>query len=324
MSHDVFVSYSRKNQQVAVAARAAMERRGLRVWMDKNSLSGGADWAGEIVKALETSKVMVVVFSARANASDNVRREVQCAVNKGLTLIPFRIENVEPTRALELFLSSPHWIDAYPGPLDEHLDRLCGAVRTALDARRAASRPSIPIGGQQAPVARPLAEPIGTSSAPWPRNIAFGVAGGVVLGALVGLLLYNSPGDSSNGAGVKDEAHDNSRSPRNTSNGGVKAVEYKRNCYETTEDCSGFNNEAPIKGSLAFDSGALKIGGVSLEIEGASSASAVWLRRLVEKIEKSKTTVRCVKNYSGKYNCFTTDTNENVSDILTSIVASKR
>ena len=134
---------------------------------------------------------MVLIFSRNANSSPNVRREVERAVSKGLTLIPFRIENVEPSDAFELFLSLPQWIDAYAGPPEKHLDRLCDEVRAALDARGGVSAPSSPgSGGQRVsgmPSRQQLDEETRGGALPW-KEIAVGA--GVVLAALIGLIWF--------------------------------------------------------------------------------------------------------------------------------------
>ncbi len=60
--------------------------------------------------------VMVLVFSASSNQSPQVRREVERAVHKQVSILPFRIEDVVPSKSLEFFLSSQHWMDAFPPP----------------------------------------------------------------------------------------------------------------------------------------------------------------------------------------------------------------
>ena len=55
-------------------------------------------------------------------------------VGKGVAVIPFRIENVVPSKAMEYFLSSPHWLDAMSPPLEGHIDELVGSVRALLRA----------------------------------------------------------------------------------------------------------------------------------------------------------------------------------------------
>ncbi len=323
MSHDVFLSYSRKDQLAAEAVRAALERRRLRVWIDNKSISGGTDWAGAIVGAINTSRVMVLIFSRHSNASTNVRREVERAVSKGLTLIPFRIENVEPQEAFELFLSLPQWIDAYAGPLDKHLDRLCDAVRAALDARGGAVSPGPVLSG-----APPQSEP----NEKWAKDaesltrnkIAIGAGTGAVLAALIGLFLFYRQPDTLDHSNPLGNITENPAPLATTPSGLPEMPGYQRNCYETTEDCSNFRAVAPLNGPLTFDNGIIKVDGVGIEIEGAPNVTTLQLVHLVDSFARTKTNVHCIKGASGKYICVTVGTKENVADILARIVAKKR
>jgi hypothetical protein len=77
---------------------------------------------------------MVLVFSASANASPQVRREVERAVHKGVVVLPVRIEDVLPSKSLEYFLSTQHWLDAFPAPREPHYARLCNYLRSILRA----------------------------------------------------------------------------------------------------------------------------------------------------------------------------------------------
>jgi hypothetical protein len=82
----------------------------------------------------------VLVFSASANASPQIRREVERAVNRGMPSIPFRIEEIMPSRSLEYFLSSSHWLNALTPPVEAHIQRLAGAVHAMLFAAPTDSR----------------------------------------------------------------------------------------------------------------------------------------------------------------------------------------
>jgi hypothetical protein len=73
---------------------------------------------------------MLLVFSASSNQSPQVRREVERAVHKGVTVLPFRIENVVPSKSLEFFLSAQHWMDAFPPPRADHYRRLAKYLST--------------------------------------------------------------------------------------------------------------------------------------------------------------------------------------------------
>jgi len=44
----------------------------------------GADWGESIINAIESSRIMVLIFSQSVNASPQIKREVERAVNKGV------------------------------------------------------------------------------------------------------------------------------------------------------------------------------------------------------------------------------------------------
>ena len=64
---------------------------------------------------------MVLVFTTNANESSQIRREVERAVNRGVAILPLRIEDILPGRALEYFIGNVHWLDAMTPPLESHL-----------------------------------------------------------------------------------------------------------------------------------------------------------------------------------------------------------
>lgn len=131
MPKEIFVSYSSKDRTTADAVLGTLERAGLSCWMAPRDVQPGVEYGEAIIEAINRTRVMVLVFSASANASPQIRREVERAVHKGVPIIPVRIEDVFPSRSLEYFLSSPHWLDAL-GPITQHLPRLADAVRAML------------------------------------------------------------------------------------------------------------------------------------------------------------------------------------------------
>ena len=132
MAHDVFISYSHQDKPTADAVCAALEGARIRCWTAPRDILPGMDWGEAIVDAIAGARAMILVFSAQANTSPQVKREVERAVHHGIPLIPLRIENVAPTRSLEYYMSTPHWLDAYTPPLDQHLKYLVEVMRQIL------------------------------------------------------------------------------------------------------------------------------------------------------------------------------------------------
>lgn len=142
MSHDVFISYSSKDKPTADAVCAVLERQGLRCWMAPRDILPGREWGEAIIDAINDARAFVLVFSSHANASQQIKREVERAVHRGLPLIPVRIEDVAPTKSLEYFISTPHWLDAFSPPLERHLEHLGAVIAQLLDGKDRAPAPS--------------------------------------------------------------------------------------------------------------------------------------------------------------------------------------
>jgi hypothetical protein len=132
MAHDVFISHSNQDKAIADAVCATLERNKIRCWIAPRDVIPGVVYAEALIDALNQSKIMVLVFSSSSNKSIQVMREVERAVNKGIAIIPFRIENVVPSKAMEYFLSVPHWLDALTPPLEKHLQKLSDTVQALL------------------------------------------------------------------------------------------------------------------------------------------------------------------------------------------------
>ena len=132
MPTDVFISYASKNRPIADAVCHFLEERSIRCWIAPRDIPEGREWAAAIVDAIPASRVVVLIFSSHANESPFVRREILLAVNREVVIIPFRIENVFPEKAMELFISANHWLDAITPPVERHLSRLAASVASLL------------------------------------------------------------------------------------------------------------------------------------------------------------------------------------------------
>jgi hypothetical protein len=133
MAHDVFISYSSKDKPIADAVCGTLEGKRIRCWIAPRDVLPGLPYGEALVEAIESSRVMVLVFSSNANNSPQVMREVERAVSKGMPIIPLRIEQVLPAKSLKHFISSLHWLDALTPPLEKHLRSLAETVHLLLD-----------------------------------------------------------------------------------------------------------------------------------------------------------------------------------------------
>jgi hypothetical protein len=132
MARDVFISYSQPDRDCAFELVTRLEGEGIECWIAPRDIAPSADWAAEIMDAISAARTMILVFSAGSNQSPQVRREVERAVHRELSILPFRIEDVLPSKSLEYFLSAQHWMDAFPPPREPHYARLCAYLKAQL------------------------------------------------------------------------------------------------------------------------------------------------------------------------------------------------
>jgi len=153
MPHDVFISHSTDDKLIALALCNKLESAGVRCWIAPRDVGPGAEWGKAIVDAISCCRLMVLVFSSRANESRHIHREVQTAFGKDLIVIPFRVENTQPTGTMEYYLGAVHWLDALTPPIESHLVTVVERVKTLLpglvSGAAAPSAPSSPFTGAQ-------------------------------------------------------------------------------------------------------------------------------------------------------------------------------
>jgi len=128
----VFVSYSQPDHDVAHELVARVETSGIECWIAPRNILPGESWPAAIIGAINNAQVMVLVFSAAANKSPQVSREVERAANRGVRVLAFRIADVVPTADLEFFLSSRSWLNAFPPPLEQHYAALCTCLNALM------------------------------------------------------------------------------------------------------------------------------------------------------------------------------------------------
>ena len=71
MTHDIFISYSRKDLPQVVAIRDELkEKLGADSWIDIKGIESGEQFVNVIVDAIDKSKVVLFMFSASSMQSE--------------------------------------------------------------------------------------------------------------------------------------------------------------------------------------------------------------------------------------------------------------
>jgi len=137
---DVFISYSRKDKELARALSQGLEQQGRDVWVDLEDIPPSAEWLEEIYAGIEAANAVVFVLSPESLTSTVCRQELEHAVAHRKRLVPVVARDVG-TAAVPEALASRNWISLRPG--DDHaaaLDVLGKALDTDLDWVRAHTR----------------------------------------------------------------------------------------------------------------------------------------------------------------------------------------
>jgi TIR domain len=85
---DVFISYSRKDEEFVRRLVDALEHRGKDVWIDWEDIRKSADWRAKVHAGIEASRTIVPVLSPDFATSDVCREEVEHAVRHNKRLVP--------------------------------------------------------------------------------------------------------------------------------------------------------------------------------------------------------------------------------------------
>jgi hypothetical protein len=111
--HDVFISFSSLDSADAVLLCERLEKEGIICWISIRDVKPGENYQAAIVNAIKTAKIVVLAFSANANASPEVSKELSLASAFKISVIPLRMTEAVPQGAFQYELSTRQWIDAF-------------------------------------------------------------------------------------------------------------------------------------------------------------------------------------------------------------------
>lgn len=143
MAHDAFISHSSKDKTIADAVCGTLEGKNIRCWIAPRDVPPGTHYGAALDKAIENSKIFILLISKGSNNSAQVIRELEIAADNGIPIIPIRIEDIEPTDAMRYYVKSLHWLDALTPPLERHLEKIAASVQALLSIEAEDDIPSI-------------------------------------------------------------------------------------------------------------------------------------------------------------------------------------
>jgi hypothetical protein len=132
MAHEVFISYSSEDKLAADAVCGALEAARIRCWIAPRDVVPARSYSGEITRAINNSRVMVLIFSEHSNVSAAVLSEVELAANARIPILNFRVDDTPLGDDLRFYLQRLHWLDALTPPMQQHHARLVQMIQTLL------------------------------------------------------------------------------------------------------------------------------------------------------------------------------------------------
>ena len=141
-THDVFVSYSSSDIETARRLVQHLEDTGLRCWIAARDISPGADFADQVLRAIDTSRAVVVLVSDAANSSPHVRRELERTIGLGREIIPLQVGATVSPDKLSYFFSGAQRIHIGTNPDAQALEAVVVALRGGSRGRN--GRPPVP------------------------------------------------------------------------------------------------------------------------------------------------------------------------------------
>ena len=130
MNYDVFLSYSRKDIKKADEIVEALSAAGLRCFIDRDGIDGGANFPKVLANAIDDSGVFLLLAGKNSYASRFTQAEILHAFKhkRSGSIIPYLIDDSPMPADLEFLLGNVNWVDSTVHPVKE----LPGIVRNAL------------------------------------------------------------------------------------------------------------------------------------------------------------------------------------------------
>lgn len=108
----VFISYASQDKDTADAICEYLENQNKICWIAPRDIPAGKEYGEEIIKGIEQSDVLVLVYSYYSNQSQHVLREVERAVSKNIPIISYNLDDTVLSKSLEYFLLATQRLDA--------------------------------------------------------------------------------------------------------------------------------------------------------------------------------------------------------------------
>src|SRR6266508_1162586 len=141
MSKDIFISYSRRDQEFVSRLASDLNAHVAFVWFDRSTIQPGQKWHEEIMEGIHDCKAFILVLSPDAMESRYVREEVHQALELHKTIFPIIYRSAKWTDEFAVLIKDIQTIDLRSGSYTDNFHKLvdglieAGAIQTLTDDR---------------------------------------------------------------------------------------------------------------------------------------------------------------------------------------------
>jgi hypothetical protein len=141
MSKDIFISYSRRDQEFVTRLAYDLNEQVAFVWFDRSTIQPGQKWHDEIMEGIQECKAFILVLSPDAMESRYVREEVNKALELGKAIFPVIYRPANWTGQFESLVKEVQTLDLRSGSYTDNFQKLVDGLIEAGAGKASGERP---------------------------------------------------------------------------------------------------------------------------------------------------------------------------------------
>ena len=141
MSKEIFISYSRRDQEFVTRLAGDLNAHVAGVWFDQSTIQMGQKWHDEIMDGIRECKAFVLVLSPDSMESRYVREEVNKALELGKTIFPILYRPAKWTGEFESLVKEIQTLDLRSGSYTDSFQKLVDGLIEAGAGKATGERP---------------------------------------------------------------------------------------------------------------------------------------------------------------------------------------
>lgn len=141
MSQEIFISYSRRDQEFVARLASDLNAQVAGVWFDQSAIQPGEKWQDEIREGIRNCKAFILVLSPDAQRSRHVQAEVQQALEPGKRILPVIYRAADWQDQFATLVRDVQTLDLRSGSYTDNFHKLVDGLVEAGAARVVHERP---------------------------------------------------------------------------------------------------------------------------------------------------------------------------------------